>query len=95
MQRPKTARELHRLVQLHDEFLKSLTPSSGLKAIHIANGCVNLPEWALRRWDNEVKCQGDFVYVSDAHYKRSGLYVDYDSLLGRDYDDLLDGLLNE
>ncbi len=87
------SRELERLSKLHDTFLESLEPTRGLSAIHVASGCIELSAWMLLRWDQEIRTRGDFVYISDAHYKRSGLYIDYDSLLGFDYDDLIDALL--
>lgn len=87
--------ELKRLSKLHDKFLESLEPNRGLSSIHVASGCIELGAWMLLRWDQEVRARGDFVYISDAHYKRSGLYIDYDSLLGFDYDDLVDALLGE
>ncbi|WP_297796551.1 hypothetical protein [uncultured Marinobacter sp.] len=84
--------ELMRLSKLHDEFLRSLEPNRGLNAIHVASGCQELGWWLLERWDREITSRKDFVYISDAHYKRSGFYIDYDSLLGIDYDDLVDAL---
>ena len=93
MDSPKIARELRKLTKQHDEFLKSLEPNRGLRAIHVYESCVGLSDWTLRRWDAEVVAKGDFVYVSDAHYKRSGLYADYDSVKGLDYDDVLDCLI--
>ncbi|BEH13934.1 hypothetical protein [Marinobacter shengliensis] len=89
------SRELERLSKLHDKFLESLEPTRGLKSIHVASGCIELDTWLLLRWGQEVRTRGDFVYISDAHYKRSGLYIDYDSLLGFDYDGLVDALLGE
>lgn len=91
----KRSLELKRLSKLHDKFLESLEPTRGLSSIHVASGCIELGAWMLLRWDQEVRTRGDFVYISDAHYKRSGLYIDYDSLLGFDYDDLVDALLGE
>ena len=93
MDSPKTANELRRLAKLHDEFLRLLEPNSGLSSIHVFEACVDLSDWFLARWDKDVRARQDFVYVSDAHYKRSGFYVDYDSLRGLDYDDLIENLI--
>jgi hypothetical protein len=93
MDSPKTVRKLRELAELHHEFLCSLEPNNSLKAIHVSEGCIDLPKWLLICWDKEVLLKSDFIYVSDAHYKRSGFYVDYDSLLGLDYDDLIDRIL--
>ena len=93
MDTPKTERMLRELAQLHHEFLLSLSPTNGLKAIHVSTACIDLPPWLAMRWDKEVLRKGDFVYVSDEHFKRSGFYIDYDSILSVDYDDLLDQLM--
>jgi hypothetical protein len=95
MDDPEEFLKLKRLMEKHDDFLRSLEPNRGLKFIHVHTGCVDLSAWLLRRLDSEVGVRGDFVYISDAHYKRSGMYVDYDSVMGFDYDSLIDSLLGE
>ena|SRR5690554_1815782 len=90
----KNLLRLKKLVEKHDEFLRSLKPNRRLSFIHVYVGCVELDDWLLRRLDKEVGRRGDFVYISDAHYKRSGLYIDYDSLMGFDYDRLIDSVLD-
>ncbi|WP_421910459.1 hypothetical protein [Marinobacter sp.] len=88
-------KSLRRLSELQNQFLMSLKPNRGLNSIHVAPGSLGLGQWLLLRWDREVTGRKDFVYISDAHYKRSGFYIDYDSLLGVDYDDLVDALLGK
>lgn len=95
MDEPNDSTKLKRLSELHDEFLRSLRPNRGLRSIHVASGCLEFGEWFLSRWDREVTSRQDFVYISDAHYKRSGFYVDYDSILGIDYDDLVEALIGQ
>ncbi|WP_206483019.1 hypothetical protein [Thalassotalea sp. G2M2-11] len=99
LEQVKQKRRLKKLMlEYHDEFMQ-LFPSDGFRAISIFNGWeYTVSCWFMRKLDQEVVRNKDFIQISDIKYKHNYLSINYSSQLDIDYDEViaaLDNLNNE
>ena len=85
-----------RLIELSsqmNEAIKQTHPTKPYRSINIPDFIPPLPEWFLSRLDKEVSTNKDFLLITDSHYSHGERYINYQSLEGVDYDELIDGML--
>lgn len=95
IEQAKQKRQLKKLmIEYHDVFM-NLPASEGLKAISVFKGWeYTVSEWFMRKLDQEVHKNKDFIEITDIKYKLHYLSINYNSMLDIDYDDVIEALDN-